>query len=65
MDARAWLPFHGSGHIGPRNRGNFMTNSPKGPVGWLFKLLVLIGKFMYFFVRILLWILRRLRPKRW
>ena len=41
-----------------------MTNSPQGPVGWLFKLLVLIGKFMYFFIRILLWILRRLRPSR-
>lgn len=35
-----------------------------GPVGWLFKLLILVGKFFYFFVRILLWILRRLRPKR-
>lgn len=33
-----------------------------GPIGWLFKLLVLIGKILYYFVRILLWILRRLRP---
>lgn len=40
-----------------------MTDSAQGPVAWLFKLLVLIGKFMYFFVRILLWIFRRLRPR--
>jgi hypothetical protein len=33
-----------------------------GPIGWLFKLLVLVGKILYYFVRILLWILRRLRP---
>ena len=34
-----------------------------GPVGWLFKLLVIVGKFAFYFVRILLWILRRLRPR--
>jgi len=43
-----------------------MTPKPQtaGPVGWLVRLLVLIGKIVYYFVRLLLWILRRLRPKR-
>lgn len=35
-----------------------------GPIGWLFRLLVMIGKVVYYFVRLLLWILRRLRPRR-
>lgn len=41
------------------------TNTASGgPIGWLFKLLALIGRFVYYFVRILLWILRRLKPGR-
>ena len=37
-----------------------MTTGYAGPIGWLMKLLVLIGKILYYFVRLLLWILRRL-----
>lgn len=33
-------------------------------IGWLLKILVIIGKLVYRLVRIVLWILRRIFPKR-
>jgi hypothetical protein len=35
-----------------------------GPIGWLFKLLVLVGKVIFYVVRLVVWILRRLFPGR-
>lgn len=35
-----------------------------GPIGWLFKLLMLFGKIIYYVVRLVIWILRRLFPGR-
>lgn len=35
-----------------------------GPIGWLLKLLVLFGKLLYYVVRLVIWILRKVFPGR-